>query len=402
MKRILFVDDEDSILAGLQRMLRPMRNAWDMQFANGGQQALRTLEQQPVDVIVSDIRMAGLDGVELLTEVKRLYPETVRIVLSGYTDQELTLRSVGPAHQFLAKPCSADLLKSTIDRACALQERLRGAELQMLVARLGSLPSLPTLYVEVLAEIRSPEGSLESIGRIVSKDVAMTAKILQLVNSAFFGVRQPIADPALAASFLGLETLKALVLSAQVFSTVGRDAANAGAIAKLGADCTRIAAFARQIAREERAPREIVEHAFFAGMLCEIGKLVLLTNLRDEYTRVRKRAAGGSPLDLELAEIEAFGASHADIGAYLLGIWGLPGVIVESIAFHHHPSRVDVAACSPLTFVHAASAIHFGLESGSEAVEAQHFDAEFVARLELAPRLEAWRAACRRFLDVQS
>src|SRR5216683_1384998 len=224
-KRILFVDDEVNVLQGLRRMLNPMRHEWEMVFVESGQEALALLAQAPCDVIVSDMRMPGsdmrmpgMDGTQLLTQVMERFPLTVRIILSGYADSAMILKAVGPVHQYLAKPCDAATLQLTIARACALRSLLADPTLQGLVAGMQTLPSLPTLYLEVLEAVQDPQGSLERVGDIMSRDISMTAKMLQLVNSAFFGLRRHVSNPGEAVKLLGLDTIKALILSMQVFS----------------------------------------------------------------------------------------------------------------------------------------------------------------------------------------
>lgn len=395
MKRILFVDDEPSVLSGLERMLRPMRAAWELHFAEGGQSALSKLADQSMDIVVSDMRMPGMDGVQFLDEVRRRHPEAVRIILSGHADQELILRSVGPTHQFLSKPCDPDLLKRTIDRACILRDRLSAPRLKQLVAQVGALPSLPTLYSEILSEISSPKGSLESVGRIIAKDMGMTAKVLQIVNSAFFGIRKQISNPAEAAKFLGMETIKALVLSVQIFSKFECDRPSLPSLSRLWSASMRVGGFSRLIARELGLGREQVDQAFFAGTLHDIGILVLVSRAPDEYEEVVRLAGPTGELKLVEAEAQVLGSSHGEIGAYLLGIWGLPGTIVETVAFHHHPSRLDSAVAGPLTCVHIGDAIAAGLESGDLQDEARALDAPYVAALELGGRLADWREKCR-------
>jgi len=112
-KRVLFVDDEPRILDGRRRMLRSMRHEWKMSFAETGQEALAILANQPFDVVVVDMRMPGMDGVQLLSEVRKRH-QIIRIVLSGTADREAILRAVGLAHQYLSKPCDAETLKSVL------------------------------------------------------------------------------------------------------------------------------------------------------------------------------------------------------------------------------------------------------------------------------------------------
>src|ERR1017187_6368046 len=114
MKNLLFVDDEVRVLQGLQRQLYGMRNEWNMNFKEGGAKALDFMASAPVDVIVTDMMMPGMDGAQLLTEVMKRHPDTIRIVLSGHADREAILRLVGPAHQYLSKPCDAEELRNAI------------------------------------------------------------------------------------------------------------------------------------------------------------------------------------------------------------------------------------------------------------------------------------------------
>lgn len=188
MTRILFVDDEIRILEGLQRMLRPQRKEWEMAFAPGGQAALTMLEASTFDVIVSDMRMPGIDGAALLETVRQKYPSVLRIILSGYTELEASYRAVPVAHQFLLKPCDPDALRAAIERATSLVEVLNSKMLASLVGSLQELPSLPRTYAELRHALSDPDSSIDQVVRIVEQDVAITAKVLQLVNSAFLGL----------------------------------------------------------------------------------------------------------------------------------------------------------------------------------------------------------------------
>ena len=220
--RVIFVDDEPQVLKGIIRMLDSAENDWDVDTASSGNEALDLMSEEPFDVIVSDMRMPGMDGADLLEQVSQLYPQTIRIVLSGQADKDAVYRAVTPMHQYLAKPCEAGVLRNTIARACALGEMLDSTRSHELLGRISSLPSLPSLYQEVVAEIDSPNSSVAAVGKIVAKDVAMTAKILQLANSAMFGTTSPVRTPIQAAALLGMDNIKSLVLSIQVFKSYKR------------------------------------------------------------------------------------------------------------------------------------------------------------------------------------
>lgn len=216
--QILFVDDEPLVLQGLQRSMRSMRNEWDMSFLDNAAAALAFMVETPVAVIVSDMRMPVMNGAQLLGEVMKRHPKTVRLILSGHADQELILQCVGSTHQFLSKPCDPEQLRATVRRAMDLESNLKNERLQQLVGRMEHLPSVPSLYSEIVDKMHDPEVVLEDVGAIIAKDAGMTAKMLKLVNSAFFGLRREVSSPAEAVSYLGLDTIKSLVLSMHAFS----------------------------------------------------------------------------------------------------------------------------------------------------------------------------------------
>ncbi|MBC8478259.1 HDOD domain-containing protein, partial [bacterium] len=274
-KRILFVDDEPDILSSLRRMLRPARGEWEMAFCDGGVVALEKMAEEPFDVVVSDIRMPEMDGVELLTRVKEKYPQTVRIALSGHSKQDALLRSVGPTHQFLAKPCDADILIGVITRSCALRDLLSDTSLVQFATNLESLPSLPTLYLQVLEELKSPTSSLTKVGEIIAKDIGMTAKILQLVNSAFFGIPRHIASPAQAASLLGVDITCALVLSVKIFSDVNLNTPSQLDLERLWRHSYLTSLLAKEIAQRAELDKKSIDDVFLAGMLHDVGILIL-------------------------------------------------------------------------------------------------------------------------------
>ena len=217
MSQIVFIDDESNILNGLRRMLRPMRNDWDMHFFTRGREAYEFVSENQSDVVVSDMRMPEMDGVELLSKVKATHPDSIRIALSGQADASVIYRCINYAHQYLSKPCAPELLTDTVRRAVALRSRLCDPDMRRLVSEMSGLPSQPGYYSEVMGELESRDGSLERVSRLIESDMAMSAKVLQLVNSAYFGAPSHISSPAEAAMFLGLDVLKVLALTFGLF-----------------------------------------------------------------------------------------------------------------------------------------------------------------------------------------
>ncbi len=390
MKELLFVDDEPKLLDGLKRSLRPMRAEWNMTFVTSGAEALQTLGQAPFDVIVSDMRMPVMDGAQLLSEVRQRFPQVVRIVLSGQSDKELIYQSIAATHQYLDKPCETELLKATVLRACALRDLLRSDSLRQLVTGMHQIPSQPTLYAEIRKEAESKTASIKAIGAIISKDMGMTAKILQLVNSAYFGLRGPVSTAEQAVNLLGLDTIQALVLTVHVFSQFSSTHGSGFNIDRLWEASTETGALARAIAKAEQVPALMIEQAYTAGLLHDVGRLVFAANALERYEAALKTSHDkGLPI-WEVEHLE-FGASHADVGAYLLGLWGLGDPIVEAVAFHHCPSDCVGNSFSPLTAVHVANVLHEELSQQPAGDVPSQIDSTYLNTRHMTDRLPHWR-----------
>jgi HD-like signal output (HDOD) protein/CheY-like chemotaxis protein len=387
-KSILFVDDEPNVLNGLERMLRPMRNVWTTSFAESSQKALDLMKGSHFDVVVTDIRMPVMNGLQLLTEVKRLYPDTVRIILSGESDRELTLKAVNVSHQFLNKPCDTEILKSAISRIGDLSALLQKDSIKSMVSRVDSLPSLPSLYVEIMKELQSDDSSIRKIGDIISSDLAMTAKILQLVNSSYFSLPRHISSPEQAVFLLGLDTIKSLVLSIQVFSQFKLKKMPEDYLSRLWNHSMVTAASAKKIATQERQEQVLIDNSFMAGLLHDSGKLVMASCFSDQYAELVSMAEG-TRLFTE-KEKEMFDVTHAEAGAYLMGLWGLPYTIIEAIAFHHIPGRSNTKQFTPLTAVYIANMLEnekSGYFVGKSEFEIDH---EYMSAIELKAAYPFW------------
>ena len=399
MKTLLFVDDEPRVLQGLQRQLRPMHNEWDMNFVDDGRKALEFMAARPVDIVVTDMMMPGMDGSQLLAEVLKRHPQTVRIVLSGHAEREAVLRLVGPAHQYLSKPCDADELRKAIARALSLRDLLGNERLKQLATRVKNLPTLPALQNQLAGELRKESPSMERVAEIVSRDIGMTAKMLQLVNSAFFGLAQPISNPLDAVIYLGLNTVRALALSVGIFSQYDEKVCRLFSLDLLARHSWTTGVLARGVAHMERQDAKIMDQCFLAGMLHDVGQLVLAAGLHEEYSEAIARA-GRENLTIWQAEQEFFGASHAAVGAYLLALWALPNPIIEAVAMHHEPARCATLELSPAVVVHVADVFAHELSGINTEVPPPKLDTDHLAKLGLAGRIEAWRAGCQELIAV--
>jgi HD-like signal output (HDOD) protein len=384
MIRVVFVDDEVNVLQAMRRSTHAMRDEWSMEFVSSGAAALETLATLPADVLVCDMRMPGMDGWQVLAEVKKLSPQTVRLVLSGYGEPGAIMRSVGTAHQYLAKPCDGATLKTAIVQSQRLRQLLSSETLATLVGGVGMLPPAPHVFQELLACLQKPKSSVSDVARIVGRDVAMTANIMKLVNSAFFGSRRPITTPDRAVAYLGLDTLGALVLAHGVFKNGASDDAAGFSHERLWQHSLQTAMAARALALHQNFPHAVAEEAFLAGVLHDVGKVVLAT----------RPAAAGEATDDSREEAQAqMRTYHAEAGAYLLGLWGFPTPIVEAVAFHHAPSHATDNGLGLPGIIHIADRLVHQRTSESQNTTQIDVEAGFLEGLGLVDHLPQWSAA---------
>lgn len=394
VSRILFVDDDPDVLAVLREVVALLNPQWETEFVASAAEALAVLERRPSDVLVTDMRMPGMDGAELLAEVRRRHPSVVRVVLSGQTEDITRFRSVDSAHQYVTKPIDPEALWQTLARACALPDLLADVRLKQVVARMGSLPSVPAVYLKLQEACRLPDVSSRTLAEIIAQDAAMTTKILQMVNSGFFGLRRRVTSPFHAVQLLGQDTVKALTLSASVFFGCDPLRLKLCSMESQWSHSLLVSTMASRIAELEGGDHQSGEDARVGGLLHDLGTLVFAASMPGAYSQVVAAAKERGVLLWE-AEMETFGVSHGAVGAYLLGLWGLPEALVEAVAFHHAPRRCLGEGLGLLTLVHAADALAHELHPEHVIGGATCVDPEYLAKLGLGHRLPAWREACR-------
>jgi HD-like signal output (HDOD) protein len=389
MRRILFVDDEQYVLEALGDLLRRHRATWDMEFALGGKTALEILRARPCDVVISDMRMPGMDGAELLTRVQREFPHTVRLVLSGHVEPEDAMRTIPVAHQCLSKPCDVALLKNTIERICSVLELVSDDAVRATIGRIGALPARPHVYAAILERLRDPNASNQDIAALLEQDMGMCAKVLNVANSAFFGLPRQVTGISDAVSYLGLRMIGNLTLSLSVFSS---DRPVQGVSLE---SIQRHAMLVGQLARTI-APASISDEAFLAGMLHDVGLLLLASGLPDQFRRTLE-SVEQQPRPFHVAERELWGVTHAELGAYLIGLWNLPYPIVEAVALHHRPLAARQAG--GLSFSVCVAGMLANEVTAAPATiwhpQEQALDEAFLAPAGMGGRLDEWRDAAR-------
>jgi len=337
--------------------------------------------------------MPEMDGTQLLAQVKQRHPHVVRLILSGHVEQETTIKSVRFAHQCLSKPCDVEVLKQTLAKLFALRDILSDESIKKIVSQIESLPSLPAIYTQIMAEMQSDDPSIKNVGAIISRDISMTAKILQVVNSVFFGLPQKISNPQQAVMLLGLETIKSLVLSVKIFSEFSQKKNSWFNLDAIFNHSISVSTHAKAIVKSEKMDQEVINYSLMAGLLHDLGKLILATNFKDTYRQLLTESQNSTHELWEL-EHETFGTSHAEIGAYLMGLWNLENPIIEAIAFHHCPAKSVSTQMGLLAAVHVANALDHAVGLAQNQQMDLQYDDEYLDRLGVANRIPEWRQLC--------
>lgn len=392
-KRILFVDDEPKILEGFRLMLFSRRKEWSAVFAESGEAALRHLEAGHFDAVVADMRMPGMDGAQLLSRIQESHPDTVRIILTGFSDADAAMRAVKPAHSFLMKPCSPELLQSVLDRAFATASILTNPRLRSVIAGIDSMPALPDIYLRIVEELAKPEPSLQAIGRLVEQDVAASATILKVINSAFFGLVNRVTNPSQAVALLGIDILQGLILGLHLFSKGSETPLPGMSVRLLWEHSLRVGYFAKNIALSEGHNTSIADYCFLAGLMHDVGKLILAQNFPEQYLKVLELVRQ-EDVAMFQAETEVFDVSHADAGAYLLGTWGLPEKVVCGVYCHHALRRLKTPDFHPALVVHVADAFEHELVVLNPEYNFATLDCPSLLRLGFFEKLGAWKTVC--------
>lgn len=397
VKKVLFVDDDENLLDGLRDALRPYRQQWSMAFMNNGDDALTRLSAEAHDVIISDLRMPGMDGASLLEAVRDRHPGVVRIVLSGHAEMGMVARAAATAHRLIAKPCDTEDLARVIERSCALQDLATRVERDRGAIAATALPSVPRLYAELTDLLSTGTAGVADAARIVECDIAMSAKVLQLANSAYFGRRSPVTRVAQAVAYLGLEALRALVLQAGALTQFSVHSRIDGFdLEALHRHCSVVARLATKLARDTGTGEDILT----AGLLHDIGLLVLASQdpdgLGDDLAIAH---AENRPIDQ--VEHERHGVTHAEVGAHVLALWGLPHTVTEAVAGHHGGPWLKLPFDS-VGIVYIANALieeaHAKHTPGS--LPATNLDQEYLQQAGVAGQLEDWRElATRQYLE---
>lgn len=391
-KHIVFVTSDLTKFPALSDMLPQLCSNWQLQFLSSAPAALELVNTGQCDVILVDSKLSSDSGLELLDSIWKTHPHIIRFLCAKSPSEDLMMKCIWNSHRLFTYPPEAVVVRDAIQRALEVQNWLCNRRVQQLVSRMRTFPSLPTLYFKVLKELESPHASMEKLAELVGSDLAITTKIIQVVNSAFYAQQRQISDVKEAIQILGFETLKSLVLGIQAIARLDKVKPLYFSVDKIWRHGLAVATLARHVAQLESGDRVLAEEAFTAGLLHDIGKLVLASNLDDQYNGALSLAQKNQ-IPLVEVELGVFGATHADTAAYLVAVWGLPRRIVEAIALHHTPRNSEDVEFSPLAAVHIADVLEHEQCAEKSEFTKPTLDMEYLTRLGVHERVDLWRGS---------
>jgi HD-like signal output (HDOD) protein/CheY-like chemotaxis protein len=383
-KRILIIDDEPALLDSLTRVMRPLKNEWEIQVESSPKAALERLATERFDVVVTDLRLPVLNGVPVVSQVMERSPDSIRVTLSSPTEPPNQL-AFGPSHHVMARSTELEGLRETVERISRMRIRMHDENMRALISEIDGLPAMPAVCQELNRTLAQDDFSMRDVASVVEKDPALCAKILQLVNSPFFGLNRKLTQLHDAVSYLGTSMLKNLVASVTLWRTL--EGVRPSAIAQLSrvhGRCQRVGGLARRIMGKDRLR---AEEAFVSGLLHDIGVTMLIAYLPERYDRITAEMLN-TGLSFYEVERSLYSVDHAEIGAHLLDAWGLPFQVLEAVAFHSSAPNLRHTRLEPADAVYIAQALLDARDRNQDLDEC--IDTTYLAQLGAQEQLTEW------------
>lgn len=346
-KTILFVDDEKGILNSIRREF--FDSPYEVYFATSGIEALSIISENEIDLIVTDMRMPQMDGYELLNKVRELSPSTIRLILSGYTDEKIVFKSIysNLAKLFITKPWKQDDFRKAIDDVFKTEDLLSNNISLTHIKEIGKLPTIPSLLKKVNELIERDDLDINDIIKLIESDITISSQVLKIVNSAFYG--RKTSSIKMAVLSLGLVNVKTIIATSEAFA-LGNDFLNKQELW----DHSNLTNKILIELYSELLNKKIPEYYSTAGLLHDIGKVVFFKIYNNEYDDMYRLADKEPLIDITRLEKEKFNVSHEELGGYLLQWWDIPYAIVEATLYHHNPMLSTDANRELVSMLHLA------------------------------------------------
>jgi HD-like signal output (HDOD) protein len=304
-------------------------------------------------MVVSDVRMPDMDGYELLAKIKAMFPKIMRVILCGYSDEQIVFKALQKniAKLYILKPWEDEKFRNLVEQMFETERILGNTNLLSLINNIENLPTIQTNYQRILDLIDDRDADISRIAFHIEKDASISAKILQVANSAFYGMKSGSVRQAV--SYIGLDNTKKLILSTSIIDAMNESGPSGKAIDSIWKQSflsNRLLAFIY----ERHLGRKVPDAYSTAALLQNIGMIFFLKYFKTEYLKLRQFAQKNKVEERKL-EKDIFNASHTEVGGYLLQWWDLPYPIIEAALFHHDPLDKSVINRELLYCTHIAN-----------------------------------------------
>jgi len=380
-KRVLLAGESAAFERVMSRAGRSFLR-WEPAFAHSLEEAMSLLSEREFHAVVAAELVHG-GGVEVfLQEVNEKWPHIARLTLTSGPFSRPVRPSLTTVQAVLDE-CGPEQLEASIERSANVHAIVSNPMTAAIAGHVDSLPTLPAVYRDVVNAASQEDASAAAVAAALQRDPALCLRVLQVVNSVMFGLRRRISSVQQAAAYLGIELIKSIVVTAEIFKSAERSDVGGFSLRRFQDYSLKIATLASEFA----ATRGLSEEAFSAGLLHDVGKLVLSLTRGTEFTKVLLRVAATGE-DAESVEREVIGVSHSDAGAHLLWSWGIPFPIVESVAMHHATELAGGHPSELVAIVHAAEALYNIHACGEPEAT---LDVALLERAGMLEELEGWR-----------
>lgn len=335
-KNILFVDDEKQILRAIKRLF--LSENYNVFLAESGKDALEILKNNHISIMVTDMRMPGMGGYELLQTVKALYPETLRLILSGYADENQIFNAIqnNLAKLYMFKPWDNEKFVDMINQISNFEDLRQNKRILNIIDKIDVLPTLPERYNKFNKLVES-DASIDKISDFIEEDPSISASVLHIANSAFYASK--VGSIKQAISFLGLANIKNIVLFTNVFNISGNfEIFKVKELWEHLAITNKI----QHLIYSKLLNKKMPEYFSTAGLLHDIGKILEMQYFNTEYKKIIATAKTNKDKSIVEIENEILNINHCEFGAHLLDWWGVPHPIIEAALYHHDPLNENV------------------------------------------------------------
>ena len=361
-------------------------------------QALEFVDQNHVEAVVVGSELPDMTGLRLLDLVFQHNPSVHRFLVVDADRRQSSRVSASIAHFLIRAPLSSSRLTASLDRANQLTEWFGPGFATQILSRLRKIPSPPLPYFRALTELDSPEVSLEKLSATIAQHADLASKMMDMVNSPAFQLPRPLASIDEVVRMLGMDAATTMALVAHLFCQFNRISPYLFPLEGLRRHALYTGRLARALARAERMPVDVQDRAFLAGLLHDAGKLLLAANAPDTYGRINAEIRFGFRSFTDV-EREALGMSHAEVGAWLAGVWDLPMDVVAALAFHHEPRQLAKMPFSIPHIVHVANILAHQVQLDLPGGQVPQLDESMLLKLGIAGRVQEWSRLASNLVD---